>query len=331
VRITENQLAGNFLANAQHALARMAAAQERIATGRKFLRPSDDPSAVARAMALQADLRRTEAYSENASAATAFMSLPESSLQELSDHLSHAKELVVQGMNAPTEGEGADAIALELRSMIDALLVVANREVGDRSLFGGQATRTRPWARVGGEVVYRGDRGSILDELGPGLRVALNLAGPSVFEAAPARLGSGVDLDPALSRITSLADLRGGAGVAGGHLRLTDSNGVTADVDLLAAANVGDVLDGINNAGTAIVASLDADGESILLTDTAGGAQFGVEDLLGGDLAASLGIAGTSDTGTIDGRDLDPAVHEGTPAALLLAGAGLAPGTWTLS
>jgi flagellar hook-associated protein 3 FlgL len=330
MRISENRLAGNFLQRAQEALARMAAAQERIATGRKFIRPSDDPTALARAMALRADLRRTGAYGENASVATAFMSLTEGSLAELSDHLSHAKELLLQGMNDPVESEGADAVAGELRSLVDALLLVANREVGDRSLFGGQATTTRPFARVAGEVTYRGDRGEILEELGPGLRIALNLAGTTVFEAQTARIRNGLDLDPALSRITALADLRGGAGVTTGHVRLTDSNGVSADVDLLAATTVGEVIDGLNNAGTAIVAALGADGRTIVLTDTAGGASFQVEDLLGGELAGGLGLAGTSSTGTLASADLDPVVDGDTPLALLLGGAGVPPDPWTI-
>ena len=328
MRITESQLSGNFLTHVQSALARMAQAQERLSSGKRFLRPSDDPTAVARALALHADLRRTDAYKENASAATMFMSLTESSLQELGDHLSHAKELLVQGINAPTEGEGADAIALELRGMIDAALVVANREVGNRSLFGGQATLGSPWQKVGSQVVYRGDRGDLLEQLGPGLRVAVNLSGPSVFEAVPAAIESAVDLDPVLSRISGLADLNGGAGAAGGHVRITDSNGVSADVNLLGAENIGQVLDGINNAGTAIVATLDADGKSILLTDTAGGAEFSVEDILGGDLAKSLGLTGTSTTGTLKSSDLNPAATENTPLAHLLGGAGVAPDPW---
>jgi flagellar hook-associated protein 3 FlgL len=330
VRITENLIAGNFLSHAQRALERMAAAQERISSGRKFLRPSDDPGGVARALALHGDLRRTQAYQENASVATAFMSLTESSLQELSDHLAHAKELVVQGMNDPIETEGADAIATELRAILDAVVALANREVGDRSLFGGHATRERPYERIGGQVVYQGDRGDILAELGPRLRIALNLPGPAVFESVPASLGGTLDLDPALSRITPLADLRGGAGVLGGHVRITDSNGVVADVDLMDATSLGDVVDGINNAGTAVVASLGADGKTLVLQDTAGGASFGVEDLLGGNLAQSLGIATTSTTGTITSTDLDPAVSERTPMALLLGGGGLPPGTFTI-
>lgn len=330
MRISENQLSGNFLAHAQKALQQMAQAQERIASGRRILRPSDDPAGLVRALALRADLRRTDAYRENASAATAFMSLTESSLQELGDHLSHAKELLVQGINAPTEGEGADSIALELRSMVDAVLIVANREVGDRSLFGGQSTIGRPWSRVNDQVVYRGDRGDLTEELGPGLRVAVNLSGEKVFQVVPSRLENGVDLDPIASRITSLADVNGGAGASTGHIRITDSNGVAADVDLLSATNLGEVIDGINNAGTAVTAALSADGKSIVLTDTAGGASFSVEDMLGGELAEALGIAGTSTTGTLQGSDLDPAATENTPVAHLLGGSGVAPDAWLL-
>lgn len=330
MRVTDNMLARSVLTNSGRALARFADLQARIASGRNLLRPSDDPLTLAKILETKSQSERVDAHADNASSAIGFMSLTEGSLQEVSDLLSHAKELVLASMNGTTDDSGAEAQVTELQSMIDSLLQVANRDFAGRSVFGGQQTTGPPYSRGGDGVVYRGDGSDILEELGPGLRVALNLNGPAAFETVPARLEGTVDLNPALSQVTALADLFDGDGMLTGRIRLTDSNGVTADVDLLAATSIGDVLEGINNAGLSITATLSADQNSILLTDVGGGSTLTVEDLDGGTLANDLGIETTSTTGEIEGVDLNPALTEGTATALLLGGAGLSPGVWTI-
>ena len=330
MRITENQIVRSFLTRTAQTLARMANAQERIASGKKILRPSDDPRGLSKSLAVRSDLRTTATYADNASSASTFMSLTETSLQELSDLLSRAKSTMLEGANGTSGGVAHDALARDVRAMIDEALLIANRKVGGRSLFAGHRTRSTPYVATDAGVRYDGDAGSIIEELGPGLRVAVNLTGPDALQTIPSRILGDVDLDPSVSRVTRLVDLNAGIGVMTGRVRITDSNGVAADLDLLAAETIGEVLDAINNAGTAIVATLAADGSGLVLTDTGGGASFSVEDIEGGTFAAELGIAETSDTGTITGQDLDPAVTDNTPLALLRRGAGLGPGTITI-
>jgi flagellin-like hook-associated protein FlgL len=330
MRVTENMMARSFLAHSNAALARTARLQEMIASGRKFLKPSDDPSGIAKALDLRSDLRSVEAFRDNASSAGMIMSVTESSLSEVSDLLSRAKELVVAAINATTDQGAAAAHALELSQMIETALLVANTDVGGRSVFAGTSTLVRPYAETGGAVRYQGDSGELVEELGPGLRVVLNLTGPQAFQTVPARIEGAVDLDPAASTITPLSDLLGGAGVTTGIVRITDSDGTSAEIDLLAAKNLGEVIDAINGSGVAVSASLTPDGRSLVLADGGSGSKLLVEDLSGGELAAGLGIAGETDTGTITGVDLNPALTEGTPMALLLQGAGIPPGTWTI-
>ncbi|GJM44467.1 MAG: hypothetical protein DHS20C21_13090 [Gemmatimonadota bacterium] len=330
MRITENMIAMNFLRRSGSALSTMANAQEQLASGRRLLRPSDDPSGLAKSLALNSDLRRVTAHVDNASSATAFMSSTESSLQEISDLISRAKELMVAGQNATSDGEGADAQATELRSLIDSLMLVANREVGGRALFGGRETQGKAYQQIGGNIVYRGDHQDILEEIGNGLRVGVNMPGPKAFQTVPSKVRGNVDLDPLISTTTPLNDLFDGRGAMPATIQVTDGNGITSEVQLGGAENIGQVLDAINNSGTAIVATISADGKSVELTDTSGGGSFSVQDIQGGSLARTLGIASTSDTGTIRGFDLDPVVNENTPMALLLNGAGIPGGLWTL-
>lgn len=329
MRFTENLIAMNFMNRTATALSRMAEAQQRLASGKKLLQPSDDPRALGKSLAINAELRRVSAYSDNASSATTFMSMTESSLQEVSDLLSRAKELMVAGQNATSDGEGAEAQAGELRSIIESLMLVANRDVGGRNLFGGRTTRGPAYGTVGGQVVYNGDGGDIVEELSSGLRIALNMTGPTAFQTVPSTIEGSVDLDPALSTITRLEDLLDGSGITPGSIRITDGNGVTADVNLGGMESIGAILDAINASGTSVVAAISPDGTSIELTDTSGGGPFQVEDILGSHFAQSTGLDATSTNGTIRGKNLEPAVTENMPLALLRGGSGIVGGLWT--
>lgn len=330
MRVTENLMLQSFLTRTGGALSRMAEWRARISSGRTLLRPSDDPRALAKSLAVRSDLRETEAFLDNTSSATAHMSLTEAAMAETSDLVSRAKEILLQGMSDTSEVGGVDSLVRDLRSMLDELRLIANREIGGRRLFGGTETRSAPYREQGSTVAYHGNDGDILEEISPGLRVAINLTGPDAFETVPSSIFGTADLDPAVSTITKFQDLFGGRGVVGGQFRITDSNGVSVDIDASAATSVGQVIDAINNAGTGIIASISTDGKSVVLNDTGGGTNLEVRDLYGGTLTAGLGIAGTSATSTVTGFDLDPAVTEDTPIALLFGRNGIGPGQWTI-
>ncbi|HWP41326.1 MAG TPA: flagellar filament capping protein FliD [Tepidisphaeraceae bacterium] len=103
---------------------------------------------------------------------------------------------------------------------------------------------------------------------------------------------------------TLLADLNGGKGITPGRFRITNSAGVSATIDLTQGNEVrlADVIAEINSKGIGVVASINATGDGLLLTDTAGGSagKLTVQDIEG-TAAADLNIKGTASTTTLDG------------------------------
>lgn len=90
-----------------------------------------------------------------------------------------------------------------------------------------------------------------------------------------------------------------GAAVTPGSIRITDSNGGVAVVDISSAVkNIGDVLQRINSeAGIAVTAELNETGDGFVLIDEAGGAgTLNVEDV-DNDTAADLRLLGDSVVG----------------------------------
>ena len=95
-----------------------------------------------------------------------------------------------------------------------------------------------------------------------------------------------------------LADINGGMGFSKGSIRITDANGFRATIDLRKAVTVNDVINAINeNQDVDVIAELD--GDKIMLRDVSGAAdlsKFAVQEVSGGNTAASLGLIGGSST-----------------------------------
>ncbi|NLX15053.1 MAG: flagellar filament capping protein FliD [Phycisphaerales bacterium] len=144
---------------------------------------------------------------------------------------------------------------------------------------------------------------------------------------------------------TLLSELNFGKGIPYGKFTIQDGSGGIATVNLTAGLHktVGDVLREINAlSDVQVTARINATGDGIELVDTSGGGSLIVNDLSGGSMAASLGIAGTSTDGTItgsftkvievDGDDtLDDLVEKinktgvGVTASVISDGSGFSP------
>ncbi|MEE9297039.1 MAG: flagellar filament capping protein FliD, partial [Phycisphaerae bacterium] len=108
-----------------------------------------------------------------------------------------------------------------------------------------------------------------------------------------------------------------------GTIEITDSAGEKAAIDLSTALTVEDVLVEINSRTDIAVSAL-AEGDHLVLTDSAGGS-INVRDLGGGHAAEDLGIAKNGSDGTITG---DRIIHlfDGTQLSILNDGNGVSIG-----
>lgn len=113
-----------------------------------------------------------------------------------------------------------------------------------------------------------------------------------------------------LDATTKLGTLNGGNGIVRGKIVVGDSSGAAATVDLTRAENLDEVLTAINQA-TAGRVTARADGDRLVLTETAGGSgRLTVTDADGSTgVAAALGlnVAGTADAGaeTLQGNTIN--------------------------
>ena len=136
-------------------------AQEQTSSGKRILRPSDDAAGTSVAMSLRRQLGSLETFVSATSNSRPQVEQAAARLEEASGLITEARALIIQGMNGSLGQNDRDQIANQIEQVYTRLLDVANAQNGDRYLFAGTATDTRPFEveTINGEkrVQYRGN------------------------------------------------------------------------------------------------------------------------------------------------------------------------------
>ncbi len=179
---------------------------ERVSSGKRILRASDDPGATARAERALATSARADANQRGLEASRNAMLQAESTLGDASNLLQHARELIVQAGNPINTDAQRQTLASAIRDTRKQLLETANRGDGAGGfLFGGQGVAAPPFVDTVGGVQFRGTSGQILTASGEPLPMTVDgdhtwlraNTGNGVFVTAPAAANSrGAWIDP---------------------------------------------------------------------------------------------------------------------------------------
>ena len=160
-------------------------AQEQLASGRRLLRPSDDPVGAARALRLNSQLADVGRFRGAITAGRASVDTASSALEQASTLVAEARALLLQGMSGTLAQEDRESIASEFELIRSQLLEIGNLQSGDRFLFSGTETKTRPWVEVsrGGTTVveYRGNDEAQSLRVGEGIQVPITVPGFELF------------------------------------------------------------------------------------------------------------------------------------------------------
>ncbi len=138
------------------------------------------------------------------------------------------------------------------------------------------------------------------------------------IDAATSSVNGGSLAKQSLSENTKVSTLNGGNGLGKGSFLIYDSNGGAGSISLTALKpeTIGDVIDAINALPNQVEARINDTGDGIVLVDLAGGSgTLHVTDLGNGTAAASLKLAGSSETVDINGTPTQ--IIDGTTAITL--------------
>ena len=164
-------------------------AQERLVSGKRVARASDDPTSAARAERALAAQARIEASQRGLEASRNAMVQTESALGDAVNLMQRVRELTVQAGNAAYGNAQRQALAQEIRGLRDQLLSIANRGDGAGGyLFAGQGAPTQPFIDAPGGVQFRGTPGEA--QVASSEPLPLSVDGETAWLRAPT--GNGV-------------------------------------------------------------------------------------------------------------------------------------------
>lgn len=165
--------------------------QNQLSTGKKFLSAQDDPVAAAQVLLNSQSLAINSQYADNQANATDQLALEEDRLQSVVDSVQYIMEQVVAGGNASYSDSQREFIAQNLQSQFDFMLGMANStDASGYYLFSGYQGSTRPFQQMtNGSVVYAGDDGQRLLQVGASRQIAVSDSGRDIFQNV--RTGNG--------------------------------------------------------------------------------------------------------------------------------------------
>jgi flagellar hook-associated protein 3 FlgL len=319
MRITNQIQQSNALQNIFKITEDLFAANQRIATGKRINKPSDDPFGIQDTLTLRSSIAQIQQFGRNIDNNRLFLNSADSSLESVNLGITRALELAQSSLGPTSDAQTRSIVSVEIQSILDQAIQQANTQVKGQFIFGGTDVLSAPYQGNGSGLgaTYSGNSDTLEVEVGSNLTIPITRPGSEVF---------GADMNPALNVSTLLSDLNGGAGVTLGSFNITDRAGNAGVVNIGAATTVNDVILAINGAGTNVTASLNANQTGLQLTDASGTIlQSLTVTEAGGTTAADLGILRVSD-GDIVGSNLNPVLSTTTLISDLNGGNGLTLG-----
>ncbi|NUL81589.1 MAG: flagellar hook-associated protein FlgL [Armatimonadetes bacterium] len=160
------------------ALERLASAQGKVVTGRRFEAPSDDPTSAGHALSLREQISRHDQWARNLREAKLFLSSSEVALGEINEIVRKVREDAVRGANDTLGSAERDAIGQQVGQAMASIVQLANQRVDDeRYLFSGHMTSTKPFEVNGDQLVYNGDDNSLTAKVGDDRHLPMSLPG----------------------------------------------------------------------------------------------------------------------------------------------------------
>ncbi len=188
VRVTQGLLAHRLLTNLHGQMRRLSVFQERLSTGRRVNRPSDDPTDARRAVSVRNLIGQNEQFLANISDVGPQLGESESALRGLIDVVQRVQELTVQGASGTNGQDQLNLIALEVNQLLETVIEAGNHQTNGRYIFAGNRTLSEPFVATrngAGEIVnvaYVGNDVLIEAAISEGSRIVVNEPGSAAFQ-----------------------------------------------------------------------------------------------------------------------------------------------------
>ena len=158
--------------------------QGKISSGKNILVASDDPVRSVELSGMKVVKEQIDQYIRNVDTSDSRMKNVDVNLQNLTNIMVRANELMIQASSDVLGASDREAIAIEIEQLKEQAFGLANQQ--DASgvfLFSGYKSKIQPFVKdISGKINYKGDRGVTSLAVSESMVVETNLDGGSLFQ-----------------------------------------------------------------------------------------------------------------------------------------------------
>ncbi len=185
-RVTNQMMMSRSYASLAIGLSRISKTQEQLTTGKVLNRPSDSPTDTTSAMRMRSSIADQTQYARNADDGLGWLGQADATLTGMLTQVTRARDLGIQGVNALSQSPQArEALAAEVDQLRASLVGGANATYLGRPIFGGVVAGSKAYDASG---TFVGVTGSVSRTVALGVKVNVNVDGPTVFGATGSSL-----------------------------------------------------------------------------------------------------------------------------------------------
>lgn len=182
MRVTTGMIFSQTTVNITNQYEQMFLLNEKVTSGKRINRPSDDPIDVGKVLDYRSLLGSLEQFKKNADRGTALLQYTESALEKAGEVFTEAKTLAEQMATGSYNEDQRRVLAVQAEQLFRQLLQVSNTQVSGRYIFSGFKTGTASFTADDNlNVVYNGDSNVIRLAVQQNINVAVNITGQAAF------------------------------------------------------------------------------------------------------------------------------------------------------
>lgn len=164
MRVTNKMLTSRYTKDLNKSLSNLNTLAQKVETGRKFFKGSEDPIGAVKAYRLRREYLKNEDYLTNIEEADSILTSAESNLMGINKNLQGVYTSYLKGITGTMGKDDREIISQELEKIQESILTTLNSQFNDKFLFGGASMTNPPFTVENGELFYKGINVSIADE-----------------------------------------------------------------------------------------------------------------------------------------------------------------------
>jgi len=183
MRITQSEIYRNFISNLQTVSELYSRLSRQVASGKRLTQLNDSPAGSAELLSLTDLASDIDQYRSSSDSVSFYLRVADSALNEVNNLIT---SIYSKGSQAASELVGSDArsaLAIEIRSLRDQILSLANSQAKGRYIFAGSMVTSAPFVIEGDSVHYNGDGNVNTIAVDGGMEVQLGVPGSDTFNS----------------------------------------------------------------------------------------------------------------------------------------------------